>query len=99
MPMYDYRCKKCQHRFELMRRLAARDEAAPCPQCKSRATARVQINRIATIRGARPDVMASEGEAEDFLDGGDEHGGHGHSHGPGGHSHSHGGADSWDDDF
>ena len=97
MPIYEYRCKKCDNRFELMRRLAARDDAAPCPNCKSRRTARIQVQRIATITGTRPDALAGEGEAEDFLDGGDDFGGHGHSHGPGGHSH--GGLDSVDDDF
>ena len=98
MPIYEYRCKKCSNRFELRRGLAARDDAAPCPNCRSRATARIEVQRIATITGVRPDAAAGEGESEDFLDGSDDdHGhGHGHSHGPGGHTH--GGVDDWGDD-
>ncbi len=96
MPIYEYRCTKCDARFELRRGLAARDEPAPCPQCKSRATSRIQIQRIATLTGIRPDAAAGEGEAEDFLDDMGGGHGHGHSHGPGGHDH--GGLDM-DDDF
>jgi putative FmdB family regulatory protein len=72
MPIYEYRCRKCDQRFELMRRLAARDDAAPCPHCKSRATTRVQMQRVAVITGVSPDAAAGEGEAGDFLDGGDD---------------------------
>jgi putative FmdB family regulatory protein len=87
MPIYEYRCKKCTQRFELMRRLAQRDAPAPCPHCKSKATARVTIQRIAVMTGATPDAAAGEGEPEDFLGGGDH--GHGHDHG----------MEDWDDDF
>ncbi len=85
MPIYEYRCKKCSHVFELMRRLSARDDKAPCPECKSRATTRVEVQRVATLTGARPDAMMGEGEPEDFLGGDfDDFGGMGHDHG---HSH------------
>ncbi|MFA7249585.1 MAG: zinc ribbon domain-containing protein [Dehalococcoidia bacterium] len=99
MPTYEYRCKKCSNRFELRRTIAARDEQAPCPACRSRSTDRVLIQPLNVLRGARPNAAAGEGEPEDFLDGGDDFGGggfggHGHSHGPGGHSHGMG-----DDDF
>jgi putative FmdB family regulatory protein len=36
MPTYDYRCKKCGHRFELFHSI--KDETPKrCPKCKSRA--------------------------------------------------------------
>ena len=36
MPTYDYRCRKCGHRFELFHSI--KDEAAKrCPRCKGRA--------------------------------------------------------------
>ena len=89
MPTYEYRCKKCGNRFDLRRALAARDEAAPCPACKSRSTTRVVIQKFGVMRGVRPNAAAGEGEPEDFLDGGDDHFAGGHSHGGGG----------WDDDF
>lgn len=92
MPIYEYRCRKCNQSFELMRRLAQRDATAACPNCKSRATTRITIQRIAIMTGASPDAAAGDGEPEDFLGGG-------HDHGAG---HDHGGGldlDDWDDDF
>ena len=101
MPTYEYKCKKCSSRFELRRALAARDDAAPCPKCKSRSTTRMIIQRLTVTRGVRPNAAEGEGEPEDFLDGAEDHfddgdSGHGHSHGPGGHSHAgdHGGVNT-----
>lgn len=34
MAMYDYKCSKCEHRFEELRKLAERKETA-CPKCQS----------------------------------------------------------------
>ncbi len=34
MPVYDYKCAKCGHRFELLRSISQRDDAA-CPRCGS----------------------------------------------------------------
>jgi putative FmdB family regulatory protein len=82
VPIYEYRCKKCGHTFELMRRLAARDDAAPCPECKSKRIARVEIQSMAVITGVAPNAMMGEGDPEDFLGGDDDFGmGHGHDHG------------------
>ena len=33
MPVYEYYCDGCQHRFELMRPVSKFDEPAPCPSC------------------------------------------------------------------
>lgn len=102
MPTYEYRCAKCKTKFELLRRIPARDEVAACPKCKSKQTARIEVQKIATLRGVRPNAAMGEGEAEDFLDDdGDDDAGHGHAHGPGSHTHDHhGGVDDWgDDDF
>ncbi len=71
MPLYEYRCKKCDHTFDLVRRLATRDDAAPCPRCKSRRTGRIEVQRIAIMTGAQPDAGMGGGGAEDFLDGSD----------------------------
>ncbi len=82
MPLYEYRCKKCAKEFELMRSVAARDRAAVCPACKSRSTMRLKFQAFAVLSGARPDASLGEGEAEDFMGGGDDHGhDHGHDHG------------------
>ncbi|MDA0815662.1 MAG: zinc ribbon domain-containing protein [Chloroflexi bacterium] len=66
MPIYEYACRKCNERFELIRQMAKRDAAAPCPKCASKATKRVEVQRIALLQGARPNAMAGEGEPEDF---------------------------------
>ena len=91
MPMYEYRCSKCSNKFELRRGLAARDEAAPCPACKSKATTRVLFQKFGLLMGARPNAAAGEGESEDFMPGAEEYAElehqHGHSHGPGGITH------------
>jgi putative FmdB family regulatory protein len=35
MPLYEYLCDKCGHKFELLRALSDSGEAAPCPRCQS----------------------------------------------------------------
>lgn len=37
MPIYEYVCNKCQHKFELMRPISMSGEPADCPSCKSTA--------------------------------------------------------------
>ena len=32
MPIYDYRCVQCGHRFDLLRSMSSRDEVK-CPKC------------------------------------------------------------------
>ena len=70
MPIYEYRCKKCEQRFELLRRLADRDKRPKCGDCGSRATARILLQPFATVSNASPDIMG-EGEPEDFMGGGE----------------------------
>ena len=75
MPIYEYRCKKCEQQFELMRRLNDRDNAATCPKCGSKRTTRSAVTAFAFHGGAAPDAGMGEGEADDFMGGG-----HGHDH-------------------
>ena len=75
MPIYEYNCRKCGEKFELIRRLATRDDPAPCPKCASKATKRQEIQKVALLQGTRPNALAGEGEAEDFLDGDYDFGG------------------------
>jgi len=74
MAIYEYGCKKCGKKFELMRRVSQRDESAVCKHCGSKSTKRVEIQRVAIITGVAPNAMAGEGEPEDFLDGSDDFG-------------------------
>ena len=34
MPIYEYVCPDCEHKFELLRPLSRADEAAECPRCR-----------------------------------------------------------------
>ena len=34
MPMYEYRCKKCGERFEMLRRMSDADTDLVCPECQ-----------------------------------------------------------------
>jgi putative FmdB family regulatory protein len=41
MPVYEYRCTACGETFEIIARLAERDEKAICPACGGHDTSRV----------------------------------------------------------
>ncbi|MBI2862494.1 MAG: zinc ribbon domain-containing protein [Chloroflexi bacterium] len=41
MPLYEYRCRECDTRFELLRSMSKADADAPCPECQSETTRRV----------------------------------------------------------
>ncbi|MEO6024695.1 MAG: zinc ribbon domain-containing protein [Burkholderiales bacterium] len=63
MPLYEYHCKSCDRVFEVLRSVALRNDAAPCPQCNS--TARVfqvmtGFARIATHTRWRPASPAEQ---------------------------------------
>ena len=33
MPTYEYRCHKCEHEFEMHRKVSAREDCLVCPNC------------------------------------------------------------------
>ncbi len=33
MPIYEYRCEECDHRFEIIQRLGASSDGLTCPGC------------------------------------------------------------------
>jgi putative FmdB family regulatory protein len=33
MPIYEYKCRKCGHKFELLQRMGATNEGVRCPEC------------------------------------------------------------------
>ena len=37
MPVYDYKCEKCEDVHEEMREIDKRDDKSTCPKCKSKA--------------------------------------------------------------
>lgn len=44
MPLYDYRCKRCDAEFELLVRAST---VPTCPQCASTELERAQVSRLA----------------------------------------------------
>lgn len=47
MPLYEYRCRDCHHRFEVLQRLGDGPEGLICPQCGAEAPTR-QLSTFAT---------------------------------------------------
>ena len=41
MPIYEYRCRKCDSKFELLRGISASDEDIECPECGEKAAERI----------------------------------------------------------
>ncbi|MBI2848162.1 MAG: zinc ribbon domain-containing protein [Chloroflexi bacterium] len=37
MPIYEYKCPKCEFKFELRRPMNEANEDAPCPRCQNKA--------------------------------------------------------------
>ena len=41
MPIYEYECENCGHKFELLRRLSDQDGEIKCPKCGKQEAKRV----------------------------------------------------------
>ncbi|MDT7942964.1 MAG: zinc ribbon domain-containing protein [Dehalococcoidia bacterium] len=59
MPIYEYYCHRCQTRFELLRPMSRRDEAATCPQGHEGAERLLSI--FAAFRGGEGSTSALGG--------------------------------------
>ncbi len=51
MPMYEYACRDCGHRFDELRRMSERLNAPPCPACGSEQT-ELAISAAAVFGGS-----------------------------------------------
>lgn len=49
MPIYDFKCEKCNHQDELMMKIECRDGVLECPECSENAFKKV-INKLADFR-------------------------------------------------
>jgi len=50
MPLYEYRCEKCDKTFEMLRRMSEADSATECPACASKRVKR-QFSSFAAVGG------------------------------------------------
>lgn len=53
MPLYDYKCKQCEHTFKRNLRIANRKEpeAEPCPSCEATESVTQQLGGLAIVSG------------------------------------------------
>jgi len=67
MPIYEYRCRKCQKRFSVLTLRVSERAVAACPQCGSRAADRL-MSRFAMPKSeaARLDSLADPGSLGDL---------------------------------
>jgi putative FmdB family regulatory protein len=81
MPIYPYKCPKCEEQFEVSRSMRNASDPAYCPTDGAEAT-RIYLPPMFMGR-------SSGSERAPAPPGGPglSHGGHGHSHGPGSHTH------------
>ena len=103
MPLYDYLCRSCNHKFELRQGFDA-DTMTDCPLCGQLADRQISLVPV-IFKGSgwyvndygKKKSTLGNGDAPSSDDGpstsDDGHGhshDHGHSHSHGGHSHDHG---------
>ena len=76
MPIYEYKCPKCNETFEQMRPMSQATNLGVCPSCKTESPR--AISRLARISSGEG---GEDGGLDDFGGGmPDFGGGHGHSH-------------------
>ena len=51
MPIYEQRCKRCQHQFEVMVTMSQANDPQPCPKCPSKTTIRIISKSSFALRG------------------------------------------------
>lgn len=87
MPLYDYRCQRCNLVFEVSRTFAESDTPADCPLCKIPTKREISAPLTTFTRGAAAEALRRPPGG--FSDPAASHG-HSHSHAhDDGHSHSH----------
>lgn len=67
MPMYEYICKGCDHRFEIMQALSAKADETVCPRCNTTNSRRLMSSFASKIVGTHKTGF-SEIKAYDMLD-------------------------------
>jgi putative FmdB family regulatory protein len=58
MPIYEYRCKRCEERFEQLVPLRAEHPAVTCPRCGTQEV-RKQMSTFATTESSRTTQQSS----------------------------------------
>ncbi|MFB3114841.1 MAG: zinc ribbon domain-containing protein [Nitrospirales bacterium] len=51
MPVYEYQCQSCEHKFELMQSVNTRPEDTSCPRCNETKANRLMSSFASQIKG------------------------------------------------
>ena len=51
MPVYEYQCQSCEHKFELMQSVNTRPEDTSCPRCNETKANRLMSSFASQIQG------------------------------------------------
>ena len=60
MPLYEYRCDRCDHRFEVLQRMGDDATGIDCPKCGD-AKVTKQLSTFAAGGGSSGDAFAAAG--------------------------------------
>lgn len=52
MPLYEYKCRSCGHRFEVLQRMSEGAAAVECPRCGERAADKQLSTFSAAVSGS-----------------------------------------------
>ena len=53
MPLYEYQCQSCDHKFKLTQSLSAKSEETTCPHCHEAKTQRLMSSFASQVKGPR----------------------------------------------
>ena len=51
MPLYEYHCEGCNHKFELIQSLSTKEEDTSCPRCNTQKAKRLMSAFASQIKG------------------------------------------------
>ncbi|MGC8916136.1 MAG: FmdB family zinc ribbon protein [Thermoanaerobaculum sp.] len=60
MPLYEYRCEACGHRFEVWQRMGAGSQGVSCPKCGSEVVKRL-LSTFASASGGSASGIGGAG--------------------------------------
>ena len=53
MPLYEYRCVSCSHKFEVMQAISVKPEETSCPHCQEKNVQRLMSSFASQVKGER----------------------------------------------
>lgn len=61
MPLYEYRCRSCDHRFEVLQRMGENGDGLICPECGESHPARQLSTFASGSSSSSPGAFAGSG--------------------------------------